>query len=338
MRIPITYICAAMLTAAQPASAKMAAIALDVAADFSPVYETSVVPSNIHGIAVVLWFDPGMAPSKATVKLIMVNVPSYPSGTLAGQGVFSVGGSKFVSRFTFARSLPEGRYRVDVLADDHAFATLDLTVTKAIPLVRIDKPEQIMPLAVGTEWEYETIVTPPDQVGVVAGPIRSEVTRRVVAHDADRVYIEMVGKNQTKNNEWMQLEPQGIGTKVDITTKTKAGEKKTVSDISPTIPLPLGTKIYKQWTWAPKDWGIRGQFQEWGPLLLKTPEGDQRPGYVFLQKITHGPEKIATTSIELDLIPGIGFVRQVAIEARPDRMQSTLTRSELRLKSLRTKP
>ena len=337
MRIPIVCICAAVLAAAQPASAKMAAIALDVAADFSPVYETTVVPSNIHGIAVVLWFDPGMAPRKATVKIIMVNVPSYPAGTVAGQGVFSIGGSKFVTRFTFARSLPEGKYRIDVITDDKKFAALDLTVAKAIPLVRINKPEQVMPLAVGTEWEYETIVTPPAEIGVVAARIRSEMTRRVVLRDAGRVHFEMVGKDQKKNDEWMQLEPQGIGTKVDIAADTPAGKKKKVSDILPTIPLPLGTTIYKQWTWAPKGGGIRGKFQEWGPLMLATPKGDQRPGYVFLQKITHTPEKIATTSIELDLIPGIGVVRQVAIQARADRTQSTLTRSEWRLKSLRTK-
>jgi hypothetical protein len=72
------------------------------------------------------------------------------------------------------------------------------------------------------------------------------------------------------------------------------------------------------WEYAPRDQSYHQTYKMWGPLPIKTPDGD-RPGYVvFLEQ----DSKPMTMTVERDFVPGLGLVRENIVTAVNDEMVS----------------
>jgi hypothetical protein len=64
----------------------------------------------------------------------------------------------------------------------------------------------------------------------------------------------------------------------------------------------------KSWDWRS---GKEGElkFQGWGPVLLKGPNGEQPGNVIVMVELMMG----RTTSIERDIIPGLGISREIIV-------------------------
>jgi hypothetical protein len=78
-----------------------------------------------------------------------------------------------------------------------------------------------------------------------------------------------------------------------------------------------GAEFHKSWLWHDKKQPPASghQFQMWGPLPLKTPNGEAS-GYVMLQKIPNESDpSVIDGSTETGVVPGLGVVYIVGIES-----------------------
>jgi hypothetical protein len=77
-----------------------------------------------------------------------------------------------------------------------------------------------------------------------------------------------------------------------------------------------------------KDHSYRQTYRMWGPLPLRGPQGEA-PGYVVL---TEQPVPPGSLTVERHIIPGIGLVKEIIVQALRGEM---LSRQELILTGVR---
>jgi hypothetical protein len=145
------------LLIASPARAQDVTIALDGAADLSPVYPMDKVPANIRQfVAIATNPESGSHQFTGTVAAVdrRTELPAQPASVIeslpAGQG------TRVLFRFSFPADLPVGRLRAQITVDgkgwaDHEFAVIPPAVVSGTP----DAVFLAGSLAEGTEWQYD---------------------------------------------------------------------------------------------------------------------------------------------------------------------------------------
>lgn len=319
---------------ATPAFSHTAQLSLDVAADFSPVYPTDTVPSNVHHFAIVYKFD-GEAPKRIHTRFVAVDVPGRPANAAAMDSDASIGKGwiRAVTRYTVARHFPEGRYRVEITGDDKPWEPFEFVVAAPIEMPALKKPEDVMPIRPGAVWEYQFAAVERPSPGIrvripeipsadADGMLRSTMTRTLLDVDGTTLHFVLERNKQKMLEEWQDITRRGFA----VVKRSSYGETLTFDPPSVSIPLPLSGP-YQSWSWRPKGGELAQSYEMWGPVPIKL-DGTQRNGFVILQTQKLKGQTMPASSAEYDIVPGIGVVRSIEIEAGENgipRMRNEIT-------------
>ena len=120
---------------------------------------------------------------------------------------------------------------------------------------------------------------------------------------------------QARLTSWVVATEKGIA----LAKFAADGTEKAVEPPELVAPTP-GDAFHQQWDWRPTGAPpeVAHKFQMWGPVPVRTPQGEQ-PGYVVLQKIPDDddPTKVGL-SVESRLVPGTGLVHEVDVQPIPN--------------------
>jgi hypothetical protein len=237
-----------------------------------------------------------------------------PAGTVVAEEKLGLGSLRAGGlRFTIPRDLPIGKYKVEVKADDQPWSALEFNVVAPPKPTPLEKPADLLPLAVGTKWEYSLVhesgpgvkVTLPGTTRGEDGKLRGPVSYTVAGEDEHGTRVELRRGDLLVLEEWWRLDKTGLAL-----TRQRAGKDEFEADPPlPTIRLPL--KAPSSWEYKPKDKSFQRKYRMWGPLPVTGPEG-RAPGYVILSS---QPTPSGMVTIERHFAPGIGVVREVQITA-----------------------
>jgi hypothetical protein len=285
-------------------------LCLAQAADGTPVYPLEVVPSN-HREVVVAWrLREGEVVKSLTHVWTVVDVrEAAPAGTVIVKETLDLKGLRFgVLAYTMPRDVPEGTYKVDAIADGTAWPPFSFRVgapTKAVPL---GKPEDLVPLAVGTTWTFaHTAQKGPGIKNLTMsgmekgadGTLRGTVTYTAAASDAHGTRIEMRRGDALINEEWWRLDAGGLA----VTHVRRGGQEADLVPPATLLRLPLEASA--SWSWTQD--GATTPFRMWGPLPVVGPAGST-PGYVVWSA---PPTAAGGSTVERHFVPGVGLVREV---------------------------
>jgi hypothetical protein len=299
-------------------------LCLDTAADGSPVFPLTEVPANYRELFVAYHLRDDENPKALTHAWTAVDVgKTAPSGTVIDKGTLELHGLKQGGlRLTLPRDFPVGKYRVDVQADGKPWASLDITVVPPKPAVALAKPEDLLPLAVGTKWTDDLTV----EVGAIVkhfslsgaqqgadGKWHSLATYTVVGTDDTGAHVEIRRNDVLVNEEWWKLDAHGLAV-----THERQGDASAAYDPPvPMVRLPLEPG---KWKYTAKDKSFERAYRVWGPLSVRGPKGPV-PGYVVLSSFqgNGGP-----MTIEREVAPGIGIVREVQVSTFTGKLTTRL--------------
>lgn len=288
------------------AAAQDLRMALDAAADFTPVYEFTKLPGNIRQIvAIADLSDP--KPQRLLATFIAVD-----SGEKLGEISYPVrNDAHVVFRYAAQKDWLAGKYRVDVAADGKAWRSAAWEVVAPAPDVPAASAKTVMPLQPGTSWPMAFVAwaspgikvsAPPNITPEPGGKYRLDARVTVTAADSDSAHLRYTRDGRLAQEEVWQIGDAGIGIR-----QQRRGDK--VTDFNPplpVVPFPLHGP-HAEWEWR-SNADVR-KFQLWGPLPLGGLEHD-RLGYVILMRQT-GPRQ--TQTLERDFIPGVGIAREVMV-------------------------
>ena len=300
-------------------------LCLAAAADGSPVYPLKEVPSNHREIAVVFQLRDDETVKTMSHVWTAVDVgEAAPAGTVIAEGKLDVQGQHTgVLRFTLPRDLPVGKYTLEVKADDKAWSALELKVGEALKVTPVEKPADLLPLAVGTKWGYALVleagpivknVTLPGTEKGADGKLRGPVTFTAAAPDDHGTRVEMRRGGVVANEEWWRLDATGLAV-----TKERQGTEEAEYD-PPVYTIRLPLEAPSSWEHKSKDGSFQRSCRMWGPLPVAGPAGDV-PGYVILS--TQPTDRGAIT-IERHFAPGIGVVREVHVQTAVGKLLTRL--------------
>jgi len=292
-------------------------LCLAAAADDSPVYPLTQVPANHREAVAVFRIGPTESFKKLTSVWTAVDVgATAPAGSEIGRGDLDASGNKKSGsvRFTLPRDLPVGKYRLDVAGDGKPWASLPFTVVEAAPVVALAKPEDLLPLAVGTRWSYAFELEPGPIVKNITlsgaergddGHWRAPASYKIAATEDAGARVEMRRTDTLVNQEWWKLDATGLS----ITRQGIAGAEANYDPPVTLLRLPLASPA--SWTYTSKDKTLEIKFRMWGPLPVIGPNGPV-PGYVVVssQKTERGK-----LTVERHFVPGIGIVLDVLRES-----------------------
>jgi len=306
---------------AVPAWSHEAQLALDVAADFSPVFPTNLVPANAHHFAILYRFE-GQPPKRIHTRFVAVEVPGVDAGKVAMEGDASIGKGwlRAVTRYSVGQHFPEGRYRVEITGDGEAWPSFEFAATRPIDMPAVKKAEEVMPLRAGAIWEYQFVAVEQPSPGIrvhvpeipsadADGMLRATMTRTLAESDGTTLHFILERNKQKMLEEWEQVTKRGIA----VVKRASYGETSSFDPPAISIPLPLSGP-YQSWSWYPKSKEFTQSYEMWGPIPIKVGDS-RRNGFVILQTQKFKGETMPTASAEYHVVPGIGVVRVIEIEA-----------------------
>ena len=291
-------------------------LCLAAAADGSPVLPIAEVPSNHKEIVLVWHLREGETAKKMVHVWTAVDVgAAAPAGTVIAKETMDLKEARYgVLRFTLPRDLPVGSYRLDVTVDETAWPPFPVRVGPPTTPTPLEKPADLLPLAVGTTWHYDLTaeggptvknMTLPGTVKGEDGKLRGPATFVAAAADESGTRVEMRRGDVLANEEWWRLDASGL-----VVTKERQGKEEAVYDPPvTTIRLPLAGPT--AWEHASKDGSFKRSVRMWGPLPLgEAARG--APGYVVLSA---QPTGVGVMTIERWFVPGVGIVREVQVQS-----------------------
>jgi len=304
-------------------------ICLEAAADSSPVYPTAVLPATNTDAAAV--FELSAFEKFRTLDFAWIALDvgeaaprhyEIAKGSLALRGrhagVLRLSGLK--------NPLPPGQYELDVWADKAPWHSQTFAVQTSAAAVPLDKPSDLIPLAVGKTWKYGFVqeAGPGAKVslpGIAPGPdgkLHAEVTMSAAQAEADAVRIETRRNNTLVFEEWWRLDQSGL-----FATKRRqtGGEIQTLTPPQKLLSFPPRPQ---SWNYQAADRSFRQTYRMWGPLTVRAPAGAVA-GFVVFTEQTSGP---TTMTAERHFVPGIGLVREILITALGGDM---ISRQEIQL-------
>ena len=291
-------------------------LCLGAHADDTAAYPLEEVPANHRVLTVVFRLKDTESYTKLTHVWIAVDVGDVaPANHEIDRADLDLKGRKRgVLRLPLPKDFPVGKYRLDVLADGKPWASLAFPVVPPKPVVPLEKPGDLLPLAVGTKWTRSFVLE--------AGPIvknltlsggersadgkwRATATFTVAAKEEAGARVEIRRNDVLVNEEWWRLDASGLG----ITRERAGGSEASYDPPVPILRLPLASPL--SFTYKPTDASFERAYQMWGPLPVVGPKGST-PGWVVLY--TQATPRGART-VESHFVPGIGVVRDVAVDS-----------------------
>jgi hypothetical protein len=319
-------------------------IALDGAADLSPVYSTSKIPANARQLVAVFTYG-DQQQHKVTTQITPIAAAGKYTVNSQGQAeAIALGdGTRFLIRHSFLSDLPVGRWRLAVAVDGKPFGSQEFDVVPAAVPLKLSSPAELMgSLTKGTEWTSEIralheprpgLQIPFDGISEAdpqAGWLRATTVTRVVAFDPEGVRTDISRSGKLVSSAWTIATDKGIAAaKVVSSDGTAAADPPEMM-----IAWPVA-EAHKSWQWHDKrqkpEFGHR--FDMWGPLPVKTPSGEAQ-GYVVLQRIPDGEDPtVIAGSTETHIAPGLGVVYSATVQSIP--RYQTSVRIETRLTSMK---
>jgi hypothetical protein len=335
--LSITFLCRCAL-------AQNVQIALDGAADLSPVYVTTRIPTNAREIVAVFSNDDQKQHGIETKVTPIAAAGKYTINSRGDVKAIAFGtGTRYLVRHKFLTDIPEGRWRLEVLVDDKPLGSLDFDVVPAAVPLKMKSPVELMgSLTEGTEWSnevralheprpglqipFEGITDPDPQPGWLRG---TEVAR-VVASDPGGVRTDTYRAGKLFSSIWTLVTDKGIA----VSKTVSGGDTSEISPPELVIAWP-GEGFQQSWRWHNKGQKpeFDHQFEMWGPLAVKTPNGAAQ-GYVILQKIPNSDDPtLVAASTETHIVPGLGIVYTASV-ASIAQLQ-TAVRIETRLHAMK---
>lgn len=318
-------------------------IALDGAADLSPVYPTSKIPANAGKVVVVFTYGDQQRHFIHTEITPITAVGKFTINREAQTEVIASGtGSRFLIGHSFIGDLPVGRWRLTVAIDDKPFGSQEFDVIPAAAPLKVSSPIDLAgSLTKGTEWTSEVRAPYEPRPGLKMdldgikkadpqGWLRTTAVRKVVALEPEGARTDMYRSGKLNSSVWTIVTDKGIA----VTKAIVGGDEATTQPPELVIAWPVA-EFHTSWRWQDNrqkpEFGDR--FEMWGPLPIKTPNGET-PGYVVLQKITdESNSTVIAGSIETHIVPGIGSVYVAYVQSIPQ--YQTAMRIESRLTSMK---
>jgi hypothetical protein len=320
-------------------------LALDGAADLSPVYPTARIPANARQlVAVFIYGD--QKQHKITTQITPIAAAGKYTINSRGQAeAIAVGdGTRFLVRHAFLSDLPVGRWHLAVAVDDKPFGSQEFEVVPAAAPLKLKSLVELMgSLTKGTEWTSEVRALHVPRPGLKIpfdgiteadpqpGWLRATTVTRVVAFNPAGVRTDVYRGGKLASSVWTLVTDTGIAV-----SKMMSGGAAAEEANPPELMIHWPGVVFQQsWRWhddrQKPEFGHR--FEMWGPLPVKTPNGEAQ-GYVILQKIpeTDDPTVIAG-STETHIVPGLGIVYTASVQSIPQ--YQTAIRIETRLTSMK---
>jgi len=214
-------------------------------------------------------------------------------------------------------------------------------VPAAAPL-KISSPTDLAgSLTKGTEWTNDVRAPYEPRSGLKIdldgitktdpqGWLRTTAVRKIVALDPEGGRTDIYRSGKLGSSLWTIATDKGIA----VTKESSGGHEATMQPPELIIAWPVA-EFHTSWRWHDNrqkpEFGDR--FEMWGPLLIKTPDGEA-PGYVVLQRITdEADSKLIAGSIETHIVPGLGAVYTAHVQSIPQ--FQTAMRIETRLTSMK---
>lgn len=307
-------------------------LALAAAADYSPVYPLDAVPQSLRELSAVFRLGEGESYQTLTGTWIAVDVGSAaPPNYQIAATELRLGHTADRGRFHYEQPgpLPVGKYRLDVTADGRPWAAIDFSVVPD-SMDPSEGTDGILQLSEGRSWIYSYLQEAGPGARITGdgveldaeGRLRATVSLTMAGQDDAGARIELWRDAALVQQEWWQLSAHGL-----FATRRQSGGK--ITDLVPAqllVPLPLSAP--QSWSYVASDGSFSQHYQMWGPLPVAGPVAEV-PGYVVLVK---EPPDNPVVSAERHLVPGIGFVREIVIQAVAGRLVS---RSEMILREMR---
>lgn len=286
-------------------------LGLAQAADLSPIYPTNVFRTNDKHIAVLFRLGDSDRYKKLTATFTAVDVgTALPPGSQVARGSMSVKpGASGIFYASMMRS--PGKYKVDVFGDNQPWKSAEFSIVQAGDPIPLKNPGELVQLNKGRTLTYaftqeignigKVTDVPP---GVTKGPdgkYHGEMKASVIDADSAGAHLQFHRGGELVLDEWWQVDNHGLAA-----TK-RIAEGNTVLLDPPQIIWKLPLKYTGDWTYTVKEQKIRQKFQQWGPLPVKTPSGEEQ-GYIVLLEQSDGA--VAMT-VERHFVPGVGMVRQI---------------------------
>src|SRR5438309_4876942 len=260
-------------------------LALDGAADLSPVYPTARVPANVRQLVAI--FDYGdQKQHKITTHVTPLAAPGKFTIDSEGkaEAIAAAGSTRFLMRHSFLSDLPTGRWRLTVAVDDKPFGSQDFEVVAAAAPLKLKSSVDLMgSMTKGTEWTnqiralheprpglkipFEGITEADPQPGWLKGTL----VTRVVGSDPAGVRTDVYRGGQVVSSTWTLVTGKGLAT--SKMTSSGATLEATPPELMMAVP---GAEFHQSWRWHDKRQKPETghQFEMWGPLPVKTPNGE----------------------------------------------------------------
>lgn len=316
-------------------------IALDGAADLSPVYATTTLPANAD--QVVLLFTLNDLQQHA-IHTNIVPITAKGSFTINREGqsqvIASGTGSRFLIRHSFIGDLPVGRWNATVTVDGKPFGSQEFDVVPASAPLKVSSPLELAgSLAKGAEWSSDVRAPFEPIPGLkmnldgltnadAQGWLRTTSVRKISALDADGARVDIYRSGKLNSSLWTIATDKGIA----ITKALTGDQSDAMQPPEVIVAWPLTAQFHTSWAWhddrEKPESGDR--FEMWGPVPVKTPSGEAQ-GYVILQKITDDSDpKLVSGTVETHIVPGLGTVYTAFVQSIPQyhtamRIESRLT-------------
>lgn len=291
-------------------------VCLARAADYSPVYPTSVFPAGAtKEVIAVLRLGGGESYPTMTATWTAVEVAGTQPNFVINKVDMDLKGKDRASvRVNHPERLLPGRYRIEITAGGRPWKSAEFSVAPlASPEVK--QPGDLLRMNPGTVWRYTFAqefgrnFRPELPAGMkldADGKVRASMTKTATKTDSLGTHIESRRNNELVDEEWWRLTDKGL-----VITKVRSGgDEEIYNPPHPLWPWPLKTP--QEWSFEPQDKSYKQRWRLWGPVPVKGPSG-QAPGYVVLmdQSIPQ-----LDLSAERHYLPGIGMVREIITQAR----------------------
>lgn len=298
---------------AQPKAAGPIQMCLTTASDFSPIYPATEFPGNVRELSCA--FQVGDQDVKKVTSIwtaIDVGDVAPPNYEMARNDLALNGMKRGRLRYSQNGPMPVGKYKVDVLADDKPWQSLQFAIVKPSSPVQPGTPAELFPLDEGRAWKYNFVqqagagvtITLPGAETDAEGKLHTSVTMTIAKAEPAGTHVEIRRAGDLVAEEWWKTDSSGL-----ISTQRKVGGEMVTLD-PPQILWPLQLGSPKEWKYEANDGSFTQNNQMWGPLPLNDP-GNPGPGYiVFIEQ----PGAIKIT-VERHFVPGVGLVRETIIQA-----------------------
>lgn len=318
-------------------------IALAGAADLSAVYPTVTIPANEHDFAVIFTY-PDQEKHQVDCNTHQVDAKGPfridPNGEQTAVAPIP-DGSRFLIRQPFLTDLPVGSWIVEVKVDGKVLGTVPFNVVAPATTPQPPSPVAMVgSLSQGTEWTFQFRFLAEPRPGLkltidelhdadAQGWLNTTLRHRVVSLDPDGARREQRRGNGPALSSWLVPTDRGLAI-------AKVGSDDGTQPLEPPelMVLTPNGQFHRSWQWRAKDAdpALTQRFEMWGPVPIKTPQGEQ-PGYIVLQQVPDpdDPTQIGT-SVEYRYAPGLGLVHEVLVTPIPG--ADTATRSELDLTAM----